>query len=108
MCIPKSYDDILFFRNGIILCLSVPLGIGNIDWVGWIVDSILKRFNTPNSVINLQLKPSWHLKVGDIVFIKVARRLNLQVPTQVVAVDHNVSMGGGESAVTTIVQLLTL
>ena len=87
--------------------LSVPLGIGNIKWVGWIADSILKRFKTPNSLINLQLKPSWHLKVGDIMFVKVTHRLNLQVPTQIVSVNHNVRVGA-ESAVTTTVQLLTL
>ena len=47
-------------------------------------------------------------KVGDIVFVKVTHRLNLQVPTQIVSVDHNVRVGSGESAVTTTVQLLTL
>ena len=87
--------------------LSVPLGIGNIKWVGWIAESILKRFKMPNSLINLQLKPSWHLKVGDIMFVKVTHRLNLQVPTQIVSVNHNVRVGA-ESAVTTTVQLLTL
>ena len=86
---------------------SVPLGIGNIAWVGWLAKSILKRFKMPNSLINLQLKPSWHLKVGDIVFVKVPHRLNLQVPTQIVSVNHNVRVGA-ESAVTTTVQLLTL
>lgn len=88
--------------------VTVPLGIGNIRWVSWISGVMLKRFKFPNSLINLELKPSWHLKVGDIVFIKVSDRLNLCVSTQIVSLTHSVRVDFDGSHVVSNVQLLTL
>lgn len=68
--------------------VDTPLGEENIEWIKWIAEAFLKRFSVTRHIIVVQLKPSFHLKLGDVVQLNVAERVHLSGRYQVIEATH--------------------
>lgn len=71
--------------------IDTPLGEENIVWVKWLADTFLARFSVTRHIVVVQLKPSPHLKLGDIVEINAAERVHLSGRHQIIEVSHFLS-----------------
>ena len=71
--------------------IDTPLGEENIVWVKWLADTFLARFSVTRHIVVVQLKPSPHLKLGDIVAINAAERVHLTGRYQLIEVSHFLS-----------------
>ena len=83
----KSLDDGEVPRR-LVAEIEVPLAEENIEWVRWLAEEFLNRFGQLHQVVTLQLKPSLHLKLGEIIFIDCPERIHLSGPYQIIEVSH--------------------
>ena len=81
-------DSIDANRKRNVYTTSMHLDDSNLDWIKWIADSFLKRFSTIRNIVVCQLKPSPHLKRGDIVEIDAPERVFLSGKYQVIGTSH--------------------
>lgn len=75
---------------------SIRLDDGNLDWIKWIADRFLLRFSTIRNIVVCQLKPSPHLKRGDVIGIQAPDRVFLTGRYQVIGTSHLILEGRSE------------
>ena len=60
-----------------LLEVTVPLDSHQRVWAEWLANAYLLRFKNINQVIQLTLKPTFYMNVGDTVVIQIPERLHL-------------------------------
>ena len=60
-----------------ILKVDVPLDAHQRAWAEWLANAYLERFKNIKQIINLTLKPTFHIAVADVVYLKIPERLHL-------------------------------
>ena len=87
-----------------LLDVTVPLDSHQREWAEWIANAYLARFKDVHQVIQLTLKPSFYMNVGDTVVIQIPERLHLHNKLcQVLEIKHSF-----RTPPTTAVKLVTL
>ena len=87
-----------------LLQIDVPLDSHQRVWAEWLARQYLARFKDIHQILNLTLKPSFHISVGDVLYLKIPERLHLNgTLCQVLSVSHNF-----RHPPTTAVKLVTL
>jgi len=87
-----------------LLEVDVPLDGHQRIWAEWLANAYLTRFKNINQVIQLTLKPSFHISVGDVLYLKIQERLHLNgTLCQVLDIRHTF-----RQPPTTSVKLVTL
>ena len=87
-----------------LLEVDVPLDEHQRVWAEWLAGEYLARFKDVQQVINLTLKPSFYMAVGDVVYLKIPERVHLDgTLCQVLEVRHSF-----KKPPTTAVKLVTL
>ena len=86
------------------LDVDVPLDAHQREWAHWLAESYLARFKDVHQILNLTLKPSFYLNVGDVISLKIPERMHLDgTLCQVLEVRHSF----GKPPATTV-KLVTL
>ena len=71
-------DTTSLTENGVrLLEMDVPLDNHQRVWADWLARSYLARFKDIHQIINLTLKPTYFIHVGDVVYLKIPDRLHL-------------------------------
>ena len=87
-----------------LLEVNVPLDAHQRVWAEWIARNYLERFKDIHQVIQLTLKPTFFMAVGDAVYLKIPERLHLNgTLCQVLEIRHTF-----RSPPTTAVKIVTL
>ena len=87
-----------------LLEVTVPLDAHQRVWAEWLANSYLTRFKDIKQILNLTLKPTFYMNVGDTVVIQIPERLHLHNKLcQVLEVRHTF-----RKPPTTAVKLVTL
>lgn len=60
-----------------LLEVTVPLDAHQRVWAEWLANAYLARFKDVHQIINLTLKPTFYMNVGDVVYLKIQERLHL-------------------------------
>ena len=60
-----------------ILKVDVPLSTDQRVWAEWLAEAYLERFKDIHQILNLTLKPSFHIAVADVVYLQIPERLHL-------------------------------
>ena len=68
--------------------IDTPWGEENIVWIKQWADAFLARFSVTRHIVVVQLKPSMHLRLGNIVEINAAERVHLSGRYQVIEATH--------------------
>ena len=68
--------------------IDTPWGEENIVWIKQWADAFLARFSVTRHIVVVQLKPSMHLKLGNIVEINAEERVHLSGRYQVIEATH--------------------
>ena len=98
-------DGTSIAENGArLLEVDIPLDGHQRVWAEWLGEAYLERFKDIKQVIQLTLKPSFHLAVGDVVYLKIPERMHLNgTLCQVLEARHSF-----RNPPTTAVKLVTL
>lgn len=98
-------DPTSIVENGArLLEVDVPLDAHQKVWAEWLAESYLARFKDIQQVIQLTLKPTFYMHVGDVVCLNIPERLHLHnTLCQVLEVNH-----AFRQPQTTSVKLVTL
>ena len=73
-----------------LLDVTVPLDDHQRVWAEWLAKSYLARFKDVHQILNLTLKPTFYMNVGDVVYLKIEERLHLNgTLCQVLEIRHN-------------------
>ena len=87
-----------------LLEVDVPLDAHQKVWAEWLAGKYLERFKNVQQILNLTLKPTFYMHVGDIVAIQIPERLHLHnTRCQVLEIRH-----AFRQPTTTAVKLVTL
>lgn len=74
----EVFDQTSTEENGVrILEANVPLDAHQDVWADWLARSYLARFKDIHQILNLTLKPTFFMDVGDVVYLKIPERLHL-------------------------------
>lgn len=60
-----------------LLEVDVPLDSHQRIWAEWLANAYLDRFKAIRQILNLTLKPTFFMNVGDVVYLKIPERLHL-------------------------------
>lgn len=60
-----------------VLEVDVPLDSHQRVWAEWLARSYLARFKDIHQILNLTLKPTFFMSVGDVLYLKIPERLHL-------------------------------
>lgn len=60
-----------------LLEVTVPLDSHQRVWAEWLARSYLARFKDIHQILNLTLKPTLHIAVADVVYLKIPERMHL-------------------------------
>ena len=60
-----------------LLEVDVPLDAHQRVWAEWLANAYLARFKEIKQILNLTLKPTFFMSVGDVVYLKIPERLHL-------------------------------
>jgi len=98
-------DTTSIAENGArLLEVDVPLDAHQRIWGEWLANAYLARFKDVHQIINLTLKPSLYMNVGDVCYLKIEERLHLNgTLCQVLDIRHTF-----RTPPTTAVKLVTL
>ena len=87
-----------------LLQIDVPLDSHQRVWAEWLANAYLSRFKEMHQILNLTLKPTFFMAVGDVIYLQIPERLHLNgTLCQVLSVSHNF-----RHPPTTAVKLVTL
>ena len=87
-----------------LLDVTVPLDSHQREWAEWLAENYLARFKDVHQILNLTLKPTFYMSVGDVVYLKIPERLHLNgTRCQVLEIKHSF-----RKPPTTAVKLVTL
>ena len=87
-----------------LLEVNVPLDAHQRVWAEWLARNYLARFKEIHQVIQLTLKPTFFMSVGDVVYLKIPERMHLNgTLCQVLEIRHSF-----RQPPTTSVKLVTL
>lgn len=102
---PPAEDVKSIAENGAsLLEINVPLDSHQEHWATWIAENYLARFKNIQQVLQLTLKPTFFLTVGDVVYLKIPERIHLNgTLCQVLEIRHSF-----RQPITTAVKLVTL
>ena len=84
----KDTDSISRYGERI-LDMNTILDKHQAKWAEWIASSYLERFKDVHQIVDIALKPSLYIKVGEVVVIQQLDRLHLNHRCQVLEVKHN-------------------
>ena len=98
-------DPTSIAENGArLLEVDVPLDAHQKVWAEWLAGEYLERFKDVRQILNLTLKPTFYMNVGDTVVIQIPERLHLHhTLCQVLEINH-----AFRQPPTTSVKLVTL
>ena len=98
-------DETSIAENGEwFLQVDVPLDTHQRVWAEWLAKSYLARFKDVHQILNLTLKPTFFISVGDVIYLKIPERLHLNgTLCQVLEIRH-----AFRQPPTTAVKLVTL
>ena len=84
-------DTTSIAENGArLLDVTVPLDSHQREWAKWLAESYLTRFKDIQQVLNLTLKPTFYMNVGDTGVIQIPERLHLHnTLVQVLEIKHS-------------------
>ena len=84
-------DETSITENGArLLDVTVPLDSHQREWAEWLAESYLARFKDIHQVLNLTLKPTFFMSVGDVIYLKIPERLHLDgTLCQVLEIKHS-------------------
>ena len=84
-------DETSITENGTrLLEVTVPLDSHQRKWAEWLAESYLARFKDIHQILNLTLKPTFFMNVGDTVVIQIPERLHLHNKLcQVLEIKHS-------------------
>ena len=75
---PPAEDATSIAENGVSpLKRDVPLDEHQDIWAEWLAEAYLERFKDIHQILNLTLKPSFHIAVADVVYLKIPERMHL-------------------------------
>ena len=75
---PPAEDPTSIAENSpSLLKMDIPLDSHQHVWAEWLANAYLKRFKDVHQILNLTLKPSFHIAVGDVVYLQIPERLHL-------------------------------
>ncbi|RKU20999.1 hypothetical protein C6499_22530 [Candidatus Poribacteria bacterium] len=60
-----------------LLEVDIPLDAHQRVWAEWLANAYLARFKEIKQILNLTLKPTFYMNVGDVVYLKIQERLHL-------------------------------
>ena len=87
-----------------LLDVTVPLDSHQREWAEWLAESYLARFKDIHQILNLTLKPTFFMSVGDVIYLKIPERMHLNgTLCQVLEIKHSF-----RKPPTTAVKLVTL
>ena len=87
-----------------LLEVTVPLDAHQRVWAEWLARQYLKKFKDIHQILNLTLKPTFFLAVGDVIYLQIPERLHLNgTLCQVLSIRHTF-----RTPPTTAVKLVTL
>ena len=87
-----------------LLEVTVPLDSHQRVWAEWLAHSYLARFKEGHQILNLTLKPTYYVHVGDVIVIQIPERLHLHnTLCQVLEIRHSL-----QQPPTTALKLVTL
>ena len=69
--------------------ISTVLDDHQYEWAKWIGDTFLKRFKDIHHIVDMELKTTLYINVGDIVLIEQQDRAYMFTPCQVIDINHN-------------------
>ena len=73
-----------------LLEMDVPLDAHQREWATWLANAYLARFKDIHQILNLTLKPTFFIAVGDVVYLKIPERMHLNgTRCQVLEIRHN-------------------
>ena len=73
-----------------LLDIDVPLDKHQRTWAEWLAESYLARFKAVQQLLNLTLKPTYYMTIGDVVYVKIPERVHLDgTVCQVLEVRHS-------------------
>lgn len=83
-------DTTSIAENGArLLEVTVPLDSHQREWAEWLSESYIARFKDIKQILNLTLKPTFYMNVGDTVVIQIPERLHLHnTLCQVLSIRH--------------------
>ena len=98
-------DTTSIAENGArLLEVDVPLDPHQHAWAEWLAGEYLKRFKDVHQILNLTLKPTFYISVGDVIYLRIPERLHLDgTLCQVLEIKH-----AFRAPPTTAVKLVTL
>ena len=73
-----------------LLEVDVPLDAHQRVWTQWLAENYLTRFKDIHQILNLTLKPTFFMAVGDVVYLKIPERMHLDgALCQVLSIRHS-------------------
>ena len=84
-------DTTSIAENGArLLAVDVPLDSHQRQWAEWLANSYLARFKDVHQILNLTLKPTFFMSVGDVLYLKIPERMHLNgTLCQVLEIKHS-------------------
>ena len=87
-----------------LLEVNVPLDAHQREWAEWLAGEYLERFKDVQQILDLTLKPTFYMNVGDVIYLRIPERLHLDgTLCQVLEIKHSF-----RKYPTTAVKLVTL
>lgn len=75
---PPAEDAKSIAENGAqLLKMDAPLDSHQHVWATWLAESYLARFKDVHQILNLTLKPTLYMNVGEVVYLKIPERMHL-------------------------------
>ena len=82
-------DDSIAANGRELFEISTVLDDHQYDWAKWIGDTFLERFKDIHHIVDMELKTTLYMNIGDIVLIEQQDRVHMFSPCQVLDITQN-------------------
>ena len=69
------------------------------EWVDWIGENYLQRYKNLESMMTINLQPSWYLKLGEVVLLREKINSNIFRVGQIVDINHTFASQGASTTI---------
>ena len=83
-------DDSVDRYGELMFEITAPIDSHQAVWADWIARSFLERFKDVKQIIDLKLKTTLYMKIGDVVVIQIPDRLHLTHACQVIGISQSI------------------
>ena len=81
----------VFQNGGHEFTMRAPLANQQTHWVRWLAQSMLERFSELQHVATLQLKTAFHLRLGQVIFLRGLPTDAISNVVQIISIEHLIS-----------------